>query len=182
LTSRADAHPAPDEGRSRTRWRRWRAFAILVGLVAVPVVIIDQLSKLYVSSHMALYQSIPVIPHWFDITYTQNAGAAFSLFATLPPVARVTILATLAAAAIVVLLVLLARSPRITLGSFGLALIMGGAAGNLIDRAVRGRVIDFIRIHYYGLSYPVFNVADSAITIGVALVLLASLGRRHDAD
>jgi signal peptidase II len=180
VTSPANAQPAPAPGRNRACRGRWRAFSILTGLVSVPLVIIDQASKLYVSSHMTLYQSIPVIPHWFAITYTENAGAAFSIFATLPPTARVALLTTLSAAAIVVLLVLLARSPKITLGSFALALILGGAAGNLIDRAARGRVIDFIRLHYYGLSYPVFNVADSAITIGVTLVLLSSFARRND--
>jgi signal peptidase II len=159
---------------------RWRPVVILVFLVAIPLVVIDQVSKLYVSTHMALYQSVPVIPHWFDITYTENPGAAFSIFANLPPGVRSTLLFTLSAAAIVVLLVLIAESRRITLTSFSLALILGGAAGNLIDRSVRGQVIDFVRLHYYGLSYPIFNVADSAITIGVALILISSLRARRE--
>ncbi len=73
------------------------------------------------------------------------------------------------------LLVLLARSREIDINSIAFALILAGAAGNLIDRAMRGQVIDFIRVHYYDLNYPVFNIADSAITVGVTLVILASL-------
>ena len=156
--------------------RSWRPFRILVGLVAIPLVVIDQVSKIYVSNHMMLYESIPVIPNWFDITHTQNPGAAFSMFINLPPEARLLMLCTLSLIACVVLLVLLARTDEITLTSFALALILAGAAGNLIDRSLRaGHVIDFIRVHYYDWSYPIFNVADSAISVGVVLVILANL-------
>jgi lipoprotein signal peptidase len=81
----------------------------------------------------------------------------------------------LAAAAVVVLGVLLARGTRPPVVSAAYALVMGGAAGNLLDRAVRGRVVDFIYVHYYSWSYPVFNIADSAITIGVAIILIHSM-------
>jgi len=156
--------------------RSWRPFGILVGLIALPLIIIDQLSKIYVASHMALYESIPIVPNWFDITFTQNPGAAFSMFVNLPPIVRLLMLCALSTVAIVVLLVLLAQTEKITLMSFAFALILAGAAGNLIDRALRdGRVIDFIRVHYYGASYPIFNVADSAISVGVALIILATL-------
>lgn len=159
----------------------WHPFGILVGLIAIPLVIIDQVSKVYVASHMALYQSIPVITNWFDITYTQNPGAAFSMFVNFPPSVRLVMLCALSAIACVVLLVMLARTEKITLMSFALALVLAGAAGNLIDRAMRdGRVIDFIRVHYYGLSYPIFNVADSAISVGVALIILSSLFGKHE--
>jgi signal peptidase II len=77
--------------------------------------------------------------------------------------------------------VLLAQTDKITLTSFALSLILAGAAGNLIDRAGRaGRVIDFIRVHYYDASYPIFNVADSAISVGVALIILSSLFGKKD--
>lgn len=155
--------------------RNWRAFTILVGLLALPLIAIDQLSKHYISTHMMLYESIPVIPNWFDITYTQNPGAAFSMFANVSPQFRGVFLFVLASAAIVVLLVLLAETRKITLTSIALALILAGATGNLIDRAMRGRVVDFVRVHYYDLSYPIFNVADSAISIGVVLIILATL-------
>jgi signal peptidase II len=161
--------------------RSWRPFAILIGLIAIPLIIIDQVSKVYVASHMALYESIAVVPNWFDITYTQNPGAAFSMFVNLPPNVRLLMLCALSAIACVVLLVLLAQTQKITLVSFALSLILAGAAGNLIDRALRdGRVIDFIRVHYYDASYPIFNVADSAISVGVALIILTSLFGKKD--
>ncbi len=125
--------------------RNWRSFSILVGLVAIPLIAIDQFSKIYVSTHMMLYESIPVVANWFDITYTQNPGAAFSMFATMPPIFRTVFLFALSVTAIVVLLVLIAEAGEITLTSFAFALVLAGAAGNLIDRAVRGRVIDFIQ-------------------------------------
>jgi signal peptidase II len=80
----------------------------------------------------------------------------------------------MACAAIVVLAVMIVRADRISISSVAFALILGGAIGNLIDRAIRGRVIDFMRAHYYDLNYPIFNVADSAISIGVALIILTA--------
>lgn len=151
---------------------------ILFGLVTLPALVLDQLSKLYVSSHLALYRSITIVPNWFDITYTLNPGAAFSLFANLPGWFRSTFLVALSAFAIVVLLVLLARTHEVGASSVGMALILAGAIGNLIDRAARGQVIDFIHVHYYTHSYPIFNLADSAITIGVVLIIAHSLPGR----
>ena len=159
----------------------WRPFGILVGLIALPLVVIDQVSKLYVAAHMALFESIPIVPNWFDITYTQNPGAAFSMFVNLPPAVRLLMLCALSSLAVIVLLVLLARAEEISLMTFAMALILGGATGNLIDRALRnGHVIDFIRVHYYDLSYPIFNMADSAISIGVALIIVSSLFGKKD--
>ncbi len=153
---------------------RLRVTAILLGLVALPVLALDQWSKHYVAAHMALYETIPVIPNWFDITYTRNPGAAFSMFVAMPPWIRSAMLLGLSIAAIAVLLALISRSREIDLNSIAYALILAGAAGNLIDRATGGQVIDFIRVHYYDLNYPVFNIADSAITVGVTLVIVAS--------
>ncbi len=168
------AEPAvmPPPG-DRPRW--WfGTFARLLGAVTLPVLILDQASKYYVSTHMELYQSIALIPHWLDITYTRNPGAAFSLFVNLPAGFRSAMLLALAAAAIIVLGILIARSRRADLTSIAFALVLAGALGNVIDRLIRGQVIDFIRVHYYGWSYPIFNVADSAITIGIVLVILTS--------
>jgi len=153
----------------------WRRFRTMLGLVALPVFVFDQLVKLYIVRHFKLFEQIELVPHWLAITYTLNSGAAFSLFATLPPAVRGLLLDGLAAAAVVVLGVLLARGARPPVVSAAFALIMGGAAGNLLDRVVRGRVVDFIYVHYYSWSYPVFNIADSAITIGVAIILLHSV-------
>ncbi|HYA35647.1 MAG TPA: signal peptidase II [Candidatus Binataceae bacterium] len=149
--------------------------AILIGLVAIPLIVIDQASKLYIASHMYMYESITLVPGFLDITYTHNVGAAFSIFTTMTPMLRSALLLTLSSIAVIVLAILLARADRVTPTSFGFALIMAGAAGNLIDRMVRGSVIDFIRVHWYEHNFPIFNVADSAITIGVGLVLLLSI-------
>jgi signal peptidase II len=146
----------------------------LLCLVTLPLLVLDQASKMIVRERMDLYQSIPIIPHFLDLTYTLNPGAAFSLFTGLPPWLRLAFLIGMNLGAIVVLTILLARSERVDLNTIAFALIIAGAAGNVIDRGIRGQVIDFIRVHYYGWNYPIFNVADSAITIGVALILLAS--------
>ena len=152
-----------------------RPFLFLIGAITIPIIVLDQATKLLVQSHMALYESIALIPNYLDITYTLNPGAAFSMMADAPPWVRIAFLLTMAAAAIIVLAVLIVRAERVSINSVGFALIMAGATGNLIDRALRGgRVIDFMRAHYYDLNYPIFNVADSAISIGVGLIILAS--------
>jgi signal peptidase II len=164
---------APAENPVREPWNLRRLLVMVLG-VALPVFAIDQLSKLYIVAHLRLFQEIVLIPHLLAITYTRNPGAAFSLFANMAPMVRNLALGGLAAGAVVVLGVLLARGRRPTIISVAFALIMGGAAGNLLDRAVRGRVVDFIYVHYYAWSYPVFNFADSAITIGVAIIIIHS--------
>jgi signal peptidase II len=162
--------PMRDETRVGVR----ELLRLLLG-ITLPVLVIDQLSKLYIVSHFSLHEDLVLIPNWLDITYTLNPGAAFSLFAAMPAWFRSSMLLSLAAGAIVVLLVLLIRDPRANLTSVALALILAGAIGNLIDRIWRGPVVDFILMHYYSHDYPVFNVADSAISVGVVLILLASL-------
>ncbi len=153
-----------------------KPFLLLIGAITIPIIVLDQATKLFVKAHMALYQSIALVPNYLDITYTLNPGAAFSMLAQAPPWVRRAFLLSMSCAAIIVLIVLIARSERVTINSVAFALILAGATGNLIDRALRGgRVIDFVRVHYYDLNYPVFNVADSAITIGVALIILAAL-------
>ena len=157
-----------------------RPFWLLFGAITIPIIVLDQASKLFVQAHMALYESIALIPNYLDITYTLNPGAAFSVLAEAPAWAREAFLLSMACAAIIVLAVLIARAERVTVNSIAFAFILGGASGNLIDRAIRGRVIDFVRAHYYDLNYPIFNVADSAITIGVTLIIAATLFGRED--
>jgi len=180
LPERSSATPLPDvlaergEGKTPAGGAPRRPFLFLICAITIPVIVLDQASKLFVQAHMALYESIAIVPNYLDITYTLNPGAAFSMLAEAPPWVRTAFLLSMACAAIIVLAVLIVRSERVSVNSIAFALILGGAAGNLIDRAIRGRVIDFMRAHYYDLNYPVFNVADSAITIGVGLIILAS--------
>ena len=158
-----------------------KPFWILFGVITIPVIVLDQATKLFVQAHMALYESIALIPNYLDLTYTLNPGAAFSMLANAPLWVRKAFLLSMSGAAIIVLTVLILRTARVSINSIAFALILGGAAGNLIDRALRGRVIDFMRAHYYDLNYPIFNVADSAISIGVVLIILVSFFG-HDDD
>jgi signal peptidase II len=154
--------------------------AVMLAAVTAPVLILDQLSKHLVSTHLQLYRTVPLVPGWLDLTYTLNPGAAFSLFATMPTGFRQAFFIALSLAAIVVLTVLLARRTTTVSSAIAFALILGGTIGNLIDRLARGRVIDFIYFHHKSFSYPVFNLADSAITTGVTLILLFSAFNRSD--
>ena len=152
-----------------------KPFLLLFGAITIPIIVLDQITKVFVQAHMALYESIALIPNYLDITYTLNPGAAFSMLENAPPWVRRAFLLSMSCAAITVLAVLIVRSKRWSVNSVAFALVMGGATGNFIDRAFRGGlVIDFMRAHYYDLNYPIFNVADSAISIGVALILLTS--------
>jgi signal peptidase II len=151
-----------------------RRLCAALGSITLPIVALDQLSKIYVASHLPLYGVHALIPNWLDVTYTLNPGAAFSLFATMPAGIRDIFFLALSCIATVVLLVLIARPSTSTSSRAAFALILGGALGNFIDRLVRGRVVDFIYFHHDAFSYPVFNVADSAITIGVASILVVS--------
>jgi signal peptidase II len=158
-----------------------KPFLLLLATITIPIVFLDQVTKMYVQAHMALYESIALIPNYLDITYTLNPGAAFSMLANAPPWLRLTFLLSMSTTMSIVLLVLLARSDRVSIYSVAFAVVLGGAVGNLIDRALRGgHVIDFMRAHYYDLNYPIFNVADSAVSIGVVLIILASFFSHED--
>lgn len=160
-----------------------RAFAparlsAMLAMVTAPVLVADQLSKLYVKSHFQLYQSVAIVPDWLDLTYTLNPGAAFSLFASMPAAFRAVFFIALSIVATVVLVALLARRATPLSSGIAFALILGGTVGNLIDRLAYGKVVDFIYFHHRSFSYPVFNIADSAITAGVAvIVIFGSFGR-----
>jgi signal peptidase II len=165
LTQLAESDPALELNHRSAIWP-------MLALVTLPIIALDQLSKYLVVAHLAPFQMIALVPHFLDFTYTLNPGAAFSLFANLPPSLRSGMLVAISGFAIIVLAILLIRSRVVSAQTIALAMILGGATGNLADRIVRGRVVDFIYVHYYGLSYPVFNLADSAITIGVGIILL----------
>jgi signal peptidase II len=173
---------ATEAARAGTLSWSFSRMCAMLGSITVPIVGLDQLTKLYIASHFPLYETRAIIPNWLDLTYTLNPGAAFSLFATMPAAAREVLFLVLSCTATIVLLVLLAGRGTSATSRVGFALILGGTLGNLIDRLVRGRVVDFIYFHHYSFSYPVFNVADSAITIGVATILLMSFLSRPALD
>jgi signal peptidase II len=152
-----------------------RRLCAMLGLITLPIVGLDRLTKSYVASHLRLYATHAIIPNWLEVTYTLNPGAAFSLFSSMPAAAREIFFLALSCIATIVLITLIARASTSLSSCAGFALILGGTLGNFIDRLERGRVVDFIFFHHDAFSYPVFNLADSAITIGVAIILIVSL-------
>ena len=143
--------------------------------ISVLIIAVDQLSKAWIVGNMALYESIVVLPV-LNIFRTFNTGAAWSFLADASGWQRwaFTGLASLVSLGLVYWLRKLSVASHALLAC-GLALILGGAIGNLIDRLRLGHVIDFIQAHWGAAYFPSFNVADSAITIGAALVVLDSL-------
>jgi signal peptidase II len=138
-------------------------------------IILDQASKQIVHHSMQLYESIPLMPY-FNLTYVHNTGAAFSFLSEAGGWQR-WFFAALALIISVVLSVWLMRLQKHeTLLAIALSLVLGGAIGNLIDRLAFGYVIDFLDVYYNGWHWPAFNVADSAITVGVCLMLAESFG------
>jgi len=149
--------------------RRYRWF---IGIAAIGIGL-DQLTKELILSSMSLYQSIEIFKDFAHITYVRNPGAAFGILADhslrLPFFILVSVIASLG------ILWYLKKEQGGTLRlQIGLGLIFSGALGNLIDRIRFSEVIDFIDVHWYQYHWPAFNVADSAICVGVGLLLLDS--------
>ncbi|MDH4570664.1 lipoprotein signal peptidase [Pseudomonas sp. BN414] len=137
------------------------------------VFILDQLSKWFFETELNLYQQIVVIPDYFSWTLAYNTGAAFSFLADSSGWQR-WLFALIALVVSGVLVVWLKRlKPEETWLAIALALVLGGALGNLYDRVVLGHVVDFILVHWQNRWYfPAFNLADSAITVGAAMLAL----------
>jgi signal peptidase II len=146
-------------------------------LISVFVIVADRVTKTIVASHVPLGEGTTVIPGFLRITHWLNEGAAFSLFAdsASPNIVRWGLIAFSAIAAIAVVIALIRLGSRITFATVALALVLGGAIGNLHDRLAYGSVVDFIEVHILGYHWPDFNVADSSIVIGACLLLLDSL-------
>jgi signal peptidase II len=159
-------------------WRVW-----LFGLSAL-VIALDRITKDWVSRHIAEGSAITVIPHVFRISHVMNAGAAFSMFTDSPHPERTRWMLTAFSilAAIVVLVVLVRVGRRVTLTSLSMALVLGGAIGNVWDRIRYATVVDFLEVHIIHYHWPDFNVADSAIVIGGILLLLDSLRRTSESS
>lgn len=144
-------------------------------VISAVVVFADRLSKILIQRTMNPYDSVLVLPGWLRIVHTENPGAAFGVLAEGNPFLRSAVLIGVAAAVLAfVALALWSPGSSFTapLTRFGLSLILGGAIGNLYDRIIHGAVTDFIEVYHGAWSFPAFNVADSAITVGAALLLL----------
>jgi signal peptidase II len=144
-------------------------------LVALLVVALDQSTKAIVERSMTLYESIPILPG-FSLTYVRNTGAAFGMLAGAPSTLRLPLFLLVTAVAVWALVSYLRATPahrRMLVWALGG--ILGGAVGNFICRLRYGEVVDFFHLHWGAWSWPMFNVADSAITVGVAIVLVESI-------
>lgn len=153
-----------------------------LGIVAV-VVLLDQVTKAMVRNRFELHESVTVIPGFFDLTRVHNTGAAFGFLDPVDFPYKTLVLTLVALAALVGLALYSATlEPSQKLTRLGLAFVIGGAAGNLIDRVTAGYVLDFVDLYRGTWHFWAFNVADVAINIGVGLMILDLLTpRRHPA-
>jgi len=143
----------------------------LLAAITLPTIILDQLTKLLIVRKLAMNDAIVVIANFFDIVHARNQGAAFGILRDssirLPFLVAVSLVAV-----VVVLIVYRKLRPDQQLAAAALSLVLSGAVGNLIDRVRLGEVIDFLQVHWYQHAWPAFNVADSAICIGVGLMAI----------
>lgn len=145
-------------------------------LIAFTVLLLDRLSKRLVAKDISLHDSITVIKRIFYITHVENRGAAFGLFNDSPSEWKIGLLVLFSIIALVIVSALLWRSSHsMTASAVGLSLILGGALGNLWDRLLNGRVVDFLLVYIGSYQWPAFNVADSAIVVGAGLLVFEIL-------
>ncbi|HEY0264952.1 MAG TPA: signal peptidase II [Granulicella sp.] len=150
-----------------------RSYRLPLLIVSALVILADRLSKLWVNKHIRVGSHIDVIHGVFQISHVMNTGAAFSLFENLPSVAvRYGLIAFSVIAIGIVGTMLWITARALTMTSTALALILGGALGNLYDRVHLHYVIDFLAVRIIHYDWPDFNVADSCICIGAALLVL----------
>jgi signal peptidase II len=163
---------------SPPRDMRW-----LMIVIAALVVLLDRITKFWIVSHIKSGQAIVIIPRVFRLTHVLNTGAAFSMFEGSASQTLVRdLLIGFSIVAVVVVLALIWKMGRgITLTSVALALILGGAVGNLYDRVRFSYVVDFLEVHIVHYHWPDFNVADSAIVVGACLLLLEMLRPQRSA-
>jgi signal peptidase II len=152
-------------------------------LIALLVVILDRWTKHLAATRIAMYRHIQVIPGFFRLTHTENTGAAFSLFADSPSHWKTAMLIGFSVVAMIIVSMLLWKQSRtLTMTGIALSLILGGAIGNLWDRVVSGRVVDFLLFYVKQYQWPVFNLADSAIVAGASLLVIEILFHKAGED
>ena len=145
--------------------------------LSVAIVAIDQLSKAMVRATLPLHDSRTILPGLVDFTHVRNTGAAFGFLNAVDFPFKTVVLALIATAALIgVGMYAASLAHHQLIARVGLALIIGGAAGNLLDRVIAGSVVDFVDVYWRNWHFWAFNVADSAITIGVAIMILDMLG------
>jgi signal peptidase II len=152
-----------------------KPYFLLVGIL----LILDQASKSWVAAKLGLYETIKVIPGFFNVTHVRNKGAIFGVFNHLPGNTMALLLLALSLLAFFLVLAYFIKTPpEQKLTRFTLALVMAGALGNQIDRVFRGTVVDFLEFHVRRFYWPTFNVADSCVTVGAVLLIYIFFLRR----
>jgi len=150
-------------------------FYVTLGIV----LLLDQITKMYVSSIMSLHDSLSVIDGFFNITYVRNPGAAFGFLADSSPAFRSVFFVAIASIAILLIFFLIMKAKdEELLFTLSLSLILGGAVGNLIDRVRFGEVIDFLDFYLASYHWPAFNVADTAISCGAVLLVFGMIKKK----
>ena len=170
--------PVPDE--AATAQARFARPAEVITILSV--IGVDQLTKQIVRQMVPLHETVNVIPGLLDLTHVQNTGAAFGLLNAAEFPYKPAVMIVIAAIALIAIAAYGAQLGfHERMARLGLSLILGGAFGNLIDRALVGHVVDFVDVYWRNSHFWAFNVADAAITIGAILVLLdmIGLGRHH---
>jgi signal peptidase II len=152
-------------------------------VTAVAVVVLDQITKAIVRPRLNLHESVEVIPNLLNLTRVHNTGAAFGMLNTADFPFKTALLTVVALAAFCgVAWYALTVPLHERLARIGVACVLGGAVGNLIDRTTAGYVLDFVDFYWRGWHFWAFNVADAAITVGVVLMILDLLGLGHRAS
>jgi len=157
---------------------RWKAYGSAAAVFAL-----DRLTKWIIVSRVSFFDTYKVIPGFFDIVRSQNRGVAFGIFNDSTSEWRTTLLIAASLAAVVVVSVMLWNAHRLDrLSLWCLALILGGAAGNVLDRIVAGHVTDFLLFYIGEYQWPAFNMADSAIVVGSGLLVIDLLRSKRTAN
>jgi signal peptidase II len=149
-------------------------------LLIALVVVADQVTKLLVVLELGLHESVPVIPGLLDLTHVRNTGAAFGFLNAADFPGKPIVIAVVALGALIGVSLYASQLPSTHwLARLGLSLILGGAAGNLIDRLRQGYVVDFVDAYWGSWHFWAFNVADAAISVGVGIIILDLLRPAH---
>ena len=156
---------------------RWKAYS-----TALAVFVLDRATKLIVEARVSFFDTYKIIPGFFDIVHSENRGVAFGIFNDSTSEWRTTLLVMASMAAVALVTVMLWNAQRLDRFSlWGLSLILGGAAGNVCDRILYGRVTDFLLLYVGSFQWPAFNIADSAIVVGSGFLLLDLLRPKRQA-
>lgn len=141
----------------------------MIVFISLVIIIVDIISKLLVSNNLLLNKSITVIPNFFYLTYAHNYGGAWSIFNDSTLV--ITIISFIVI--LVIIYYLIKNKVSKTIEKIGYSLLLGGAIGNLIDRIINGYVIDFLDFYIFEYDFPIFNVADIGIVVGIIVLLIS---------